>query len=240
MAKEKEQNFDTKAQKVLLDAQSIAKKMGHQVVEPLHLLYSLVSNEDNEVFELLQKLKVDCENLREKVEKELKKIPRSIIFPTSSEYLLSQEMAEVLNKSKKIAMNFGITVISSPYFLLALLDTDTKARKILDETPFLLPSGAIYKKLEYKTVLEEIKKSRVAIIYGKLIAKYEYVEGGDTRWILRIELSNKEIVEVKAKVEELTEEDIKRILNLQIGESLSVQFDKYTGNFQKFLQKPKS
>ena len=47
-------NFTHKAQEAILQAQNIAQERGQQQVDALHLLYSLISQEDSVVLTLLQ------------------------------------------------------------------------------------------------------------------------------------------------------------------------------------------
>jgi len=62
-------------------------------------------------------------------------------------------------------------------------------------------------------------------INGTIVAKYEYVETGNTRIWLDIDVGNSTVVHVLAKVELLNDEDIYLILSKEIGDHISVIVD---------------
>jgi hypothetical protein len=71
-----------------------------------------------------------------------------------------------------------------------------------------------------------VKTTEETVVNGTLIAKNEYVENGNTRWLLNIQLADGTTTEVLAKVEKLTtREDISKIINLKIGDTISVRVD---------------
>ena len=61
-------NFTNKAQDAILSAQSIAQEKGQQQIDALHLLYALILQEGSLVVTILQKLGVDIEALKKKIE----------------------------------------------------------------------------------------------------------------------------------------------------------------------------
>ena len=86
-------NFTNKAQEAILSAQSFAQERGQQQVDALHLLLSLLAQEESVVLTLLQKLGVDAENLKKKVENQVQKIP-TIVTPSGiGQFYLTQDMA---------------------------------------------------------------------------------------------------------------------------------------------------
>ncbi|MBI4033271.1 MAG: hypothetical protein HY377_02050, partial [Candidatus Blackburnbacteria bacterium] len=56
--------FTHKAQDALFQAQNIAQERNQQQVDALHLLYSLLLQEDSVVLTLLQKIGADVEGLK--------------------------------------------------------------------------------------------------------------------------------------------------------------------------------
>ena len=62
-------------------------------------------------------------------------------------------------------------------------------------------------------------------VNGTIVAKYEYVENGNTRIWLDIDVGNSTIVHVLAKVELLEEEDTYLILSKEVGDYISVIVD---------------
>ena len=69
------EQFTIKAQESVLAAQREAEVRHHQQVEPEHLLWVLISQADGLVPPLLQRLEVDLERLKRRLDAELKKIP---------------------------------------------------------------------------------------------------------------------------------------------------------------------
>ncbi len=67
--------------------------------------------------------------------------------------------------------------------------------------------------------------ARYTVLNGTLVAKYEYVEGGNTRIWLDIKLENGTVVSVLAKVELLDPEDVRLLLAKEIGDYISVVVD---------------
>ena len=59
-------NFTHKAQESLFQAQNLAQEKGQQQVDALHLLFSLLSQEESVVLTLLQKIGADVDGLKRK------------------------------------------------------------------------------------------------------------------------------------------------------------------------------
>src|SRR5574343_530269 len=100
-------NFTNKAQDAILGAQQIAQEKGQSQVDALHLLLSLMSQEESIVITVLQKLGVDVINLKKKVESQVSKIP-TIATPTAMGQLyLTQDMAKVLERARQESIKMG-------------------------------------------------------------------------------------------------------------------------------------
>ncbi|MBC7073970.1 AAA family ATPase [Candidatus Parcubacteria bacterium] len=154
--------FTHKAQEAILSAQDLAKEMGQQQVDALHLLLSLLSQEETIVINVLQRLGVDIESLKRKTKNAISQIP-SIFTPQGySNYYLTQDLAKVLERARQEMIQMGDEYISVEHLFLALLSVPTKAKEILDETPLLQGEGALveFGKLTYENFLQELKKLR--------------------------------------------------------------------------------
>ena len=158
-------NFTNKAQEAILMAQSIAQEKGQQQVDALHLLLSLLNQEESVVLTLLSKLGIDVENLKKKAEENIDKIstmiPQQRVF---GQLYLTQDLAKVLERAIEEAMKMGDEFISVEHLFLALLDTDTKAKEVLDKARFLHAEGGPATlevgKLDYDTVLKHLAQIR--------------------------------------------------------------------------------
>jgi len=134
-------NFTYKAQEALVAAQDVARENGQQQIDALHLLFALVSQPESIVLTLLQKLAVDTEGLKNKTKQALRQIPTIATPQAFGQFYLTQDMAKVLDKARQEAQRFGDEFISVEHFLLAILDTETKAREVLQKAGFLRQAG---------------------------------------------------------------------------------------------------
>jgi len=157
-------NFTHKAQDAILSAQSAASEKGQQQIDALHLLYSLLSQEGSVVLNLLQKTGIDIENMKRKTGLALDKIPVINSPQAFGQFYLTQDMAKVLDRARQEAMKMGDEFISVEHLFLALLDTETKAREILDKATFLQSGGGTatleFGKLDYNTALKHLSQIR--------------------------------------------------------------------------------
>ncbi len=157
-------NFTHKAQEAILAAQDLPREKGQQQIDALHLLYSLLSQEDSVVLNLLQRIGIDVESLKKKTRQALEKIPIIATPHTFGQFYLTQDMAKVLDRARQEAMKMGDDFISVEHLFLALLDTETKAKEILDKATFLQSSGGTMTlelgKLNYETFLKELSLVR--------------------------------------------------------------------------------
>ncbi len=157
-------NFTHKAQEVILQAQNFAQERGQQQIDALHLLHALISQEGSVVLNLLQRLGADIEGLKRKTKIALDKIPAIATPQAFGQLYLTQDMAKVLERARQESMKMGDEYISVEHLFLALLDTETKAKEILDKTNFLQPGGGVtsleFGKLDYDTVLKTLAQIR--------------------------------------------------------------------------------
>ncbi|MBU3896149.1 AAA family ATPase, partial [Patescibacteria group bacterium] len=142
-------NFTNRAQDAILSAQSIAQEKGQQQVDALHLLSALLSQEESAVLVVLQKLNIDIEILKKKTGSQITRIP---ILATSSVFgqlYLTQDMAKVLERARQESLKMGDEFVSVEHMFLALLDSPTSAKDILQTA-----------KLDYESVLKVLSQVR--------------------------------------------------------------------------------
>jgi ATP-dependent Clp protease ATP-binding subunit ClpB len=174
-------NFTHKAQEAILKAQSIAQQKGQQQIDALHLLLSLLSQEESVVLTLLRKLGADIDGLIKKAEAGLNTIPNIAVPKSFGQFYLTQDMAKVLEKARQEAMKMGDEFISVEHLFLGLLDEQTKAKEILDKAPFIKSGGTStveFGKLDYETVLEVLAQIRggTRITDPEPESKYQVIE----------------------------------------------------------------
>lgn len=157
-------NFTHKAQEAVLNAQDVAREKGQQQIDALHLLLALLSQEGSVVLTLLQKLGVDMEGLKRKGQSSLERLPIISAPQTFGQFYLTQDMAKVLDRARQEAMKMSDEFISVEHLFLALLDTDTKAKEILEKANFFQQGGGAAAlesgKLNYQEALKVLSQIR--------------------------------------------------------------------------------
>ena len=175
------QNFTHKAQEAILMAQDTAREKGQQQIDALHLLLALVSQEGSVVLTLLQKIGVDMENLKKKAKSALEKIPTISTPQTLGQFYLTQDMARVLERARQESVKMSDDFISVEHLFLALLDTDSKAKEILDKASFLQSNGSAsleFGRLNYGDALKSLAQIRggTRITDPEPESKYQVIE----------------------------------------------------------------
>ena len=158
-------NFTTKAQEAVMSAQNIAQAKGQQQVDTIHLLNALLNQKESIVLTLLDKLGVDVANLLKKVEASISSIPSKASAKTLGQVYLTQDMAAVLERAQEESVKMGDEFISIEHFFLALLDTPSRAKEVLDDIVFLRsgkggPATMELAKIDYDTVLNQLVNIR--------------------------------------------------------------------------------
>src|SRR3990167_7838377 len=157
-------NFTNKAQDAILSAQSIAQERGQQQIDALHLLFALLMQENSVVVTTLNKLGVDIESLKKKVESEIKKI-FTVLTPTAfGQFYLTQDMAKVLDRARQESIKMQDEFISVEHLFLALLDTKSMAKETLEKIIFLDSNSGSDSmksvKLDYDSVFKVLSQIR--------------------------------------------------------------------------------
>ncbi len=156
-------NFTNKAQDALMQAQQMAQEKGQQQIDALHLLLALILQEGSIIITVLQKLGVDAENLKKKVETQISKIPLAAPSQGFGQFYLTQDMAKVLDRARQEAMKMSDDFISVEHLFLALLDTKSTAKDVLEKINFLSSSGVNSlknSKLDYEAVFKILSQIR--------------------------------------------------------------------------------
>jgi ATP-dependent Clp protease ATP-binding subunit ClpB len=135
-------NFTHKAQQAIITSQKIAYKRENQQIDPLHLFYSLLIQEESIVVNVLERMGVDNEMLKKRTDRSIKILPKMQDIEKASvgQFYLSQEIANVLKHAGDEAERMGDKFISIEHLFLGILLTESRARDIL-ETATFLPQG---------------------------------------------------------------------------------------------------
>ncbi len=145
-------NFTNKSQQALLKAQNLAKEKGQKQVDAVHLLHSLLNQDESIVLTLLEKLGIDLKELKKETESALGGIP-NIVTPNKNmgQFYLTQDMGKVLAKAKQESMQMGDKFVSVEHLFLALLSTNTNAKGIMEE---------VNESLTYQAAKDALKELR--------------------------------------------------------------------------------
>ncbi|MCG2687888.1 hypothetical protein L6260_03745, partial [Candidatus Parcubacteria bacterium] len=73
-------NFTSKSQEAIQIAQMLANENGQQAVDPIHLLASLVNQEDGIIQAVLAKMQVDVNSISKNIDQILNNLPKSFGF----------------------------------------------------------------------------------------------------------------------------------------------------------------
>jgi len=156
-------NFTQKAQEAILKAQSLAQQKGQQQIDALHLLFSLLSQEESVVLVLLRKLGADKDDLKKKTESAINVLPAAAAPQSFGQLYLTQDMAKVLEAARQESIKMGDEFISVEHLFLGILIVTTKSKEILEKA-VLLRSGKSedleFSKLDYQTVLKVLAEIR--------------------------------------------------------------------------------
>ena len=156
------QNFTEKSQQALQQAHELAQKLQHQQVSDLHLLHTLLSEQNLEesiIFGILNKLGVDASMVKGKLEGALtrtSKISGDINVPFG-QVNITPTLARVLGRAQQEAKNLSDEYISVEHLFLAMVATECPAQTILKEAGSY--AGAVIgsdvaHQLDYDTVLK--------------------------------------------------------------------------------------
>ncbi|AIY65027.1 ATP-dependent chaperone ClpB [Pseudoalteromonas piratica] len=108
--------FTSKFQAALADAQSLALGRDHQFIEPIHLMYSLLTQTGSSVRALLAQAGVNADEMMTKVSAEIDKLFK--VDGVGGDVQLSHNMANLLNLCDKYAQKRKDSYISSEIFIL--------------------------------------------------------------------------------------------------------------------------
>src|SRR3989338_6314247 len=125
--------FTIRAQEALQSAQDLATQRNHGEFKAVHLLASLINDEQSLVRPLLIKSGVNLATLDQEVEEELKKLPKIFAASNVGQLYLSQEVMQVIDRAAKIALSQKDEFISCEHLLLSILDVVSSAQMILEK-----------------------------------------------------------------------------------------------------------
>ncbi|HSG27901.1 MAG TPA: Clp protease N-terminal domain-containing protein, partial [Candidatus Krumholzibacterium sp.] len=136
--------FTLKAQEAIAAARDLAERHMNNEIEPVHLLSALLGQDGGVSLPILEKVGVDVQSLRLKLEKAVSLCPR--IGKGLPESRASMALQEVLRASMDLAERMKDEYVSSEHLLIALVDESDTAGKLLKESG--VDHGGLLKALE--------------------------------------------------------------------------------------------
>jgi ATP-dependent Clp protease ATP-binding subunit ClpB len=120
------EKYTQKSQEALLAAQRLAQDYQHQVIEPIHLLLSLVQQEEGIVRAIITKVSGGTQAIQEELSNELDKRPK--IQGANLDVGMSSQTGEVLTGAERYAKGMQDDYVSTEHILLALADSSESKR----------------------------------------------------------------------------------------------------------------
>ena len=144
------QNFTIKSQEVVQKAVQIAQSNQNQVLEPVHLLKAVMSDDDTVVKFVFQKLDVAATMIERSLDEQLSRLPKV----SGGEPYLSSDSNKVFEKANAFATENGDQYVTVEAILVGLLSVNSPASKILKD------AGATEDDL--KMAINELRQGRKA------------------------------------------------------------------------------
>ncbi|MDZ7680784.1 MAG: ATP-dependent Clp protease ATP-binding subunit [Fodinibius sp.] len=121
-----------KAQEAVQSAVELASNSNHQAVAPAHILMAFLSDSDNVVNTILNKIGVRLPQLKSELEERISNLPVVKGASVSGQYL-SNDSKEVFDHAQDSADELGDEYISSEHVLMGMLDTNSEAGRLLKQ-----------------------------------------------------------------------------------------------------------
>ncbi len=145
--------FTTKAKEVIRRAHELVIERGQNHVGPLHLLTSLILQEESMVASILDRLEVDTILLTDSLLEAMETgISGSTMSPSYQIYL-TPELAHIIENSSKVASSMGDEFVSTEHLFLSCLEVPSAAKDMLSKFRI--------EKEKVSFLIQEIKQGKV-------------------------------------------------------------------------------
>lgn len=134
----RQDQFTTRFQELLGEAQSMAVERSQQYIDPLHLLLAVLKDTEGTGRTLLERSGVRVRELERKVKEAIGKLPE--VPGAADNVQISRELMAILNSMEREAERLGDKFISTDLFLLALCDSKCDAAHLAQEEGLNKPS----------------------------------------------------------------------------------------------------
>src|SRR5579872_3332916 len=121
----------TKAREAIRRAHELAIERGQNHVNPIHLLCSLILQEESMVTSILEKLEIDTMMLTDLILEQIEAPEASNVLSPSYQIYLTPDLAQILDNSLRVASTLHDEFISTEHLFLSIFDIPCTARDIL-------------------------------------------------------------------------------------------------------------
>ena len=116
-------------QQALAEAQSLALAQDNQIIEPVHLMASLLDQDSSTVRQVLGKAGVDANRVRQELARAIERLPK--VQGAPGQLAPSNDLVRLLNVTEKLATQRGDAYIPSELFVLAAMGDDGELGRLL-------------------------------------------------------------------------------------------------------------
>ena len=144
--------YTEKAREAVVQAQAEVRERNHQQLEPWHLFYALLRQEDGIVASILEKLGLQRSALELAADRELSRLPSVTGSVEAGKVFASQDFSRMISESEQAKGRLGDDYVSTEHLLLGFLRLRAKSSRVkayLDSF-----------ELEEKQVLEALQQTR--------------------------------------------------------------------------------
>lgn len=122
-------NYTTKSQETIQQAQQIAQEYGHQQLENEHIFKALFSVDQNVLPFILKKLNINISVLQQILDKQLEGFPKV----SGGELMLSRQANKALNEASIIAKKMTDEYVSIEHLILAIFKSTSQIAQVLKD-----------------------------------------------------------------------------------------------------------
>lgn len=121
-----------KSQEALQEAQRLAERKGNQELQPEHLLWAFMEDEEGIAAQILRRLGVDTKQLQSDIEKEIDRLPKVTGATPLGQIYISSRLKEVMEKAFKEAEHLTDEYVSVEHLLVALISIGGPCTELLE------------------------------------------------------------------------------------------------------------
>ena len=125
----KTDKLTTTFQAVLQEAQSLAVRHDHQMLEPSHVLLAMLEHQGSGVYNIYANAGVDVDKLVTQLQQQLEALPK--VSGAGGEVHLSASLSGIFNVTEKVAHNWGDEYIACEAFAAAVLEDKNVVGELL-------------------------------------------------------------------------------------------------------------